>query len=113
VSARTAPSLSEAGFQALVVQLAETCGWRVMHVRRSRVRGGKVATSTSIDGWPDLTIFGHGRLIFAELKSERGQLAAEQRRVLDELRRAGQDVRVWRPGDWIEVEETLTRGRRR
>jgi len=107
------PAPSEADFQATVVQLAETCGWQVMHVRRSVVREGRWATSTSIPGWPDLTIVGHGRLIFAELKSETGRLTTEQRHVLGELRRAGQDARVWRPGDWLEIETTLTRGRTR
>lgn len=107
------PAASEAEFQAAVVQLAETCGWTVMHVRRSVVRDGRWATATSIAGWPDLTILGHGQAIFAELKTDRGRLTADQRHVLDQLRAAGLDTRVWRPRDWASITDTLTRGRTR
>lgn len=113
MTARTLPAPREHEFQAAVVQLAETCGWRTMHVRPSRVRGGRWATATSIPGWPDLTILGHGRVLFVELKADRGRLSADQRQVLDELRAAGQDARVWRPTDWREIEATLTGGRTR
>ena len=103
---------TEAEFQQAVVHLAETCGWRVMHVRPSTVRDGRWATATSIPGWPDLTLLGHGRAIFVELKSETGRVSPEQRRVIDELRAAGLDARVGRPRDWHSIEETLTGGRR-
>lgn len=105
--------VSEAHFQQSVVQLAETCGWRVMHVRPSRVRGGRWATATSISGWVDLTLLGHDRAIFAELKSDRGRLTAEQKQVIALLRAAGLDARVWRPRDWKSIEATLTGGRTR
>jgi hypothetical protein len=98
---------SEADFQTAVVQLATTCGFMVNHTRRARVRGGRVATPTSVDGWPDLEILGHGRIIYVECKAERGTLSAAQRHVLDELERAGLDVRVWRPRDWPSIEATL------
>jgi hypothetical protein len=80
-----------------------------MHVRRSVVRAGRWATATSIPGWPDLTLLGHGQLIFAELKTDRGRLSGEQVGVIAALRAAGQDARVWRPDDWPEIERTLTR----
>lgn len=106
-AARPIPSPTEAEFQATVIELAETCGWRAMHVRPSRVRGDSWATSTSIPGWPDLTLLGHGRVIFVELKTTSGRLTSDQRQVLDELKRAGQDARVWRPSSWREIEATL------
>ncbi len=111
MTARALPAPTEAEFQAAVIQLAETCGYQVMHVRRSVVRQGRWATATSISGWPDLTLLGHDRAIFAELKSERGRLTAEQKQVIALLRAAGLDARVWRPRDWKSIVETLTGGR--
>lgn len=110
---RPVPGPTEAEFQDAVVELARICGWEAMHVRRSRVRGDRWATATSIAGWPDLVLLGHGRALFVECKSERGRLTLEQRRVIGLLRDAGLDVRVWRPSDWREIEATLSGGRRR
>jgi hypothetical protein len=100
-------AISEASFQDAVVELAETCGWRVMHVRRSRVRGDRWATATSVTGWPDCVILGHNRALFVELKSQRGRVSDEQSALLAELRDAGLDARLWRPSDWPEIEATL------
>lgn len=113
MTARPLPAQREDEFQATVTQLAETCGFRVMHVRRARVRGDRWATATSIAGWPDLVILGHGRALFVELKSERGRVTDEQSALLAELRDAGLDARLWRPSDWPSIEATLTGGRTR
>lgn len=102
---------TEAELQQLVVDLAHTCGWKSMHVRPSRVGEDRWATATSIPGWPDLTLLGHGRALFIELKSEKGRVRPEQVEVIALLRAAGLDARVWRPSSWPEIEATLTRGR--
>ncbi len=102
---------TEAELQALVIDLATACGWAAMHVRPSRVRGDQWATATSIPGWPDLTLLGHHRALFVELKSENGRLRPEQRDVINQLVDAGLDARVWRPSSWPEIEATLTGGR--
>lgn len=107
-------ALSEADFQAHVVELAKITGWRVMHVRRSvgrRSGGAAWQTTTSIKGWPDLFLFhpGLGAAMAVELKSDAGHLTPEQTVVLAELAASGVDARVWRPRDWPEVESTLTR----
>jgi hypothetical protein len=104
-------AITEAELQALVVDLAHTYAWRVMHVRPSRVAGDRWATATSIHGWPDLTLLGHGRALFVELKSETGRLSPDQREVIGHLRAAGLDARIWTPSSWAEIEATLTGGR--
>ena len=48
-------------------------------------------------GWPDLTIIGAEEALFRELKSTRGRLRVDQRRVGSMLTRIGYDWAVWRP----------------
>ena len=61
------------------------------HVRNSR---------GSERGWPDWVIIGN-RVLFRELKTERGALSVEQREVGAKLQRAGQSWGVWRPRDLL------------
>lgn len=108
-----APPITEAQFQAQVLQLAHLCGWRSMTVRPSvGRRGGRPAwqTTTSIAGWPDACLWRPGQLLLVELKTDRGRLSPAQREVIGSLRDAGVDVRVWRPVDWPEIETTLKGG---
>ena len=108
-----APGLrvSEASFQAQVIELAEWLGWRVMHVRTTVGRGGMHTTATSVVGYPDLTMWHEGqrRVLFAELKSDTGRATAAQLEVLDSLRAAGLEVHLWRPRDWDEITTVLGR----
>lgn len=108
---------TEAQFQEQIVQLAHLHGWTVMHVRRSLGRRNGVTawqTTTSLPGWPDLTLMrptgdGHGELIFAELKSDRGRLRPEQRHVLAMLADCGQEAVIWRPRDLDHIAARLAR----
>lgn len=52
-------------------------------------------------GWPDWTILGPEGGLFRELKSERGTVTIDQRRVGSRLTRAGFDWAVWRPRDLV------------
>ena len=106
------PPITEAEWQEQVVQLAAMLGWRTMHVRRAigrRAGGRGWQTSTSVNGWPDLTLWSErqGRLVFAELKSDAGRCTPEQDAVISSLRHAGQDVHVWRPRDLDAVAAVL------
>jgi hypothetical protein len=55
----------------------------------------------SAKGWPDWTILGPNGSLFRELKTERGTLTVEQRRVGSKLTGAGLNWAVWRPADLI------------
>ena len=48
-----------------------------------------------------------GKLIFAELKTEKGNLTKAQAWWLAGLKQAHPHVYVWRPSDWSEIEEVL------
>lgn len=107
---------TEAEHQAQVIELAHMLGWHHLHVRRSIGKGRTWVTATNIVGWPDLVLFrpaddGQQHLIFAELKSESGKLTPEQEQVLDDLRRSGCEVHVWRPSDMDAIAKRLGDGR--
>lgn len=85
-------SMSEKELQGSVVDLCahlKLWCWHPYDMRRSE------------RGWPDLTILGRGE-IFAELKSQRGQLTREQRQVGYRLQAAGLRFVVWTPADWLD-----------
>ena len=85
---------TERTFQAAVVELAKLCRWSVYHAFDSR---------RSSPGFPDLVLAKSGRVIFAELKSERGTLSKAQRSWLEATGGS-----CWRPSDWPHIEATLT-----
>lgn len=101
--------MTEAEFQAQVVQLATITGWRHLHVRRTVGRGRKWTTSTNLAGWPDLLLWRPGRIIAAELKSDSGKVTDEQAEVLRSLAEAGVDGYVWRPSDFDRIAAVLGR----
>lgn len=105
-----APALSEAAFQQQVTELATICGWTWLHVRKSiGRRQGKAAwqTTTNLKGWCDLLLWRPGRIVAAELKSDKGKTTPEQDDVLASLRAAGVDTYVWRPANWGDIARVL------
>ncbi len=94
-----AAAQSERAWQSRVVDYARLRGWRHFHAYSSR---------RSPAGWPDLALVRTGRLVLAELKSEKGQVTRDQRAWLETLRTVpGLEVYVWRPSAWSEVLEVL------
>jgi hypothetical protein len=99
IAASAAPfSLSERAFQSQVVRYARLAGWAVYHTYDSR---------RSQPGFPDLVLVRRPRIVWAELKSQRGKVTTEQQAWIDELRACDQEVHVWRPSDWRTVERVL------
>ena len=94
---RTKP-LTEREWQAQVVAIARTYGWQVHH---------HLISYGSAAGWPDLTICGHGRALFIELKTDAGKLRPAQIVWLGLLAAAGCEVAVWRPADLEQVTAAL------
>ena len=84
--------MTERQLQGTVQQLATVYGWRWYHTHDSR---------RSVPGYPDLTLVhsGQGRVIWAELKTTRGRLTADQKAWIADLEAAGEEVHVWRPTD--------------
>lgn len=116
----TPPRQPEAHFQPQVIKLAELLGWRVRHDSatnqrrtcascqqplRCAVCGRELRIIRNAAGMLDLLLIRRPRVVWAEIKSDRGNLSPEQRAQLTELRACGQEAFVWRPKDF----DTLTR----
>lgn len=103
---RRGSGLTEEQFLARVTALCDWLHLLWYHTRDSR---------RSPSGFPDLVIVGPTRVIYAELKSEKGRTTARQKDWLAGLQAAGQAAHVWRPSDWEWVQQELFNlaGRRR
>jgi hypothetical protein len=90
--------LTEKEWQRQVVQLAEQLGWkRAYHVYDSR---------RTHSGWPDLVLV-RDRIVYLELKTEKGKLSDAQKGWLQDLTAAGGEAYVARPSDLDELLLTL------
>ena len=89
--------MTEKEWQNEVQTLAAWGGWSYYHTHDSR---------RSQPGFPDLVLW-RERVIFAELKTEKGRVRPDQKRVMNELKKAGADVYLWRPSDRDEVDAVL------
>lgn len=93
-------SISEADFQAVVVRKAELWGWWVWHDFSTQGRNQR--------GLPDLILVRPPRVLFVELKKQKGRVTPEQQGVLDMLARCpGVEVALWRPSDDAEIDAVL------
>lgn len=88
----------ETPFQKQITDLADIFRWRWYHTHDSR-RSNK--------GFPDLCMVRGDRLIFAEVKTEKGPVTPEQKEWLEELRKTKNEVYLWRPSDWKSIEDVL------
>lgn len=97
-----------------VIEYARLKNWKVAHHHDSRrqVRPGVLVGDSDAAGLPDLLLVREDRLIFAELKREKGKLSdtqAEWLSILGGVEDATEHVEVWtwRPSDWPVIEEVL------
>ena len=105
------PPLTETEFQRQVTDLAELFGWQWAHFRPAQTsRGWRTPVSGPLgSGFPDLVLARarDRRLLFAELKTDRGRVTPDQERIHETLAAAGQPVNVWRPADFELIAEVL------
>lgn len=93
-----------------VAEYATSYGWKLMHVHRVKVRGGKAVTPYLYDGkgWFDLTIAREdGRWLFAELKVDNNDTSDEQDMWSSLAKAAGIPVYTWYPSDWEEIKSVI------
>ena len=108
-----AASISEDAFQAQVIEMARTLGWKVAHFRAVRIqrKDGTVYYATPVqadgEGFFDLVMCNGRRTLFAELKKASGRKRAAQEAWLALLLDAGQEAFLWRPADMDAIEAVL------
>ena len=90
---------TEKAFESQVKDLAKLFGFKYYHTWRS---------FHSPAGFPDCVLIKPPRIIYAELKSEKGQPTSEQYEWLTLLAECPQnEVFLWRPSDFEEIAEIL------
>jgi len=119
--------IKEADFQQQIIDLAHIYHWRVAHFRPAKTEHGwRTAVSGDGAGFPDCVLVRPPRLIFAELKAEKGVVSDKQQEWLDTLRGCATplsftelgnnevliqsitpEVYLWRPAQFDEIVEIL------
>ncbi len=100
---------TEAEFQGFVANEARARGWYVVHLRKTQKKNGKWETPVAYDGkgFVDLILYGTGRVLHAELKTDTGRRTPEQEEWQARIKRAGLQYRLWRPGMWPAIKAEL------
>ena len=89
--------MTEKQFQAQVVKWAKMMRWQVYHTHDSR---------RSEPGFPDL-VLAKDRVLFRELKTDKGRLTPAQKMWGKDLTDAGADWAIWRPSMLEEIYKEL------
>jgi hypothetical protein len=110
-------AISEKQFQAKVIDLLHLYKYRVAHFLPAVNLRGQWRTPVAVDGkgFPDLVAVRPdagdgkriGRVLFIELKSERGRLTKEQVEWMRDLGSAGAETYVWKPQDWASIRDII------
>lgn len=90
--------MTEEQFLGAIRDCAHRLGWATYHTHDSR---------RSEHGFPDLVLVRGTRLVFAEVKTDRGHTTLAQDDWLEALRAAGAETHVWRPLHWDSIVMTL------
>jgi len=90
----------ESAVQRAIVQALSYAGWLVMHIPNQSTRG-RQRWAGLLPGAPDLLAIKQGRVVFLEVKTEKGKVSEKQAEVHDLLRRQKAEVRVVRGVDDI------------
>jgi len=99
----------EKDFGHQVEHLLSLFRWRPYHHAPAyRPSGGYSDSFHGMKGLPAYIAVRRGRLVFAELKNERGRLTPDQNEWLDNLQQVPAiEVYVWRPADLEDIKEVL------
>lgn len=112
---RIQPAITESDFATTIEDALTRFGWLWCHYRPARTEQGWRTAITGFKGMPDYIAVRNERLLFIELKSEKGRIAEEQKAWLAALRMcqvqaasqdsAGNEVPMpemylWKPSDF-------------
>jgi len=91
-------AVTEKDLQSAILEWMRWSGWKIYHTHDSR---------RSQPGFPDLVAVKGSRLVFAELKREKGKIRPEQVEWLDALAEAHDEVYFVRPSSQDDFLEDL------
>jgi hypothetical protein len=102
--------VTESQFASAVEDMLTVFGWRWTHFRPARTAQGYRTPLSGMVGFPDYVCVRDGRVLFFELKSDKGKRTGDQ----DEWAAALKMCRaveywLWHPRNWQEVEDVLRR----
>ena len=80
--------MTESQFQASIIEFARFRGWLVYHTYDSR---------KSEPGFPDLVMVRGDRILYREVKTDKGRLTEHQKVWAKRLFQAGGNYGIWRP----------------
>ena len=89
--------MTEKQFQSHIVQYAKMRGWLVYHTHDSR---------RSEPGFPDLVLV-RGRVLFRELKTDKGRTSPAQKEWAASLEQSKSDYKLWRPSMMTDIYKEL------
>ena len=100
--------IGERDFQKTVIDYARLKGWIVAHFRPALRKSGKWSTPVQADGagFPDLVLV-RDRVVYAEIKNDKGRLSDKQKAWRDALIGAGAEWYEWKPRDWDGIQVVL------
>ena len=102
----------EKDWQRDIIHLARTVGWKVAHFRPAQTsKGWRTAVGADGAGFPDLVLV-RDRVVFVELKNEKGRMSEDQLEWKAALEAAGVECYVWRPDDLDSAMAVLLERRR-
>lgn len=113
MSAAVGPAITETAWMDWIAEIAHTWGWTLAHFRPARtIHGWRTAVGYDGKGFPDLVLIHpiRRRVIFAEVKTDRGRLDDDQATWRNKLVSAGADWHLWQPKDRPAVVELLSFG---
>lgn len=98
-------------FTKQVLKLAKLYGWRTAHFRPGMMTNGRWITAVSGDGkgFPDLVLVRAERIIFAELKTDDGEMSVEQIDWMVDLYHTRVEVMLWTPSRMKHIQSELER----
>lgn len=108
-------TISEKDFLKQVIDLAHIYHWKVAHFRPAMTKHGwRTPVQADGKGFPDLILvrIKDGRMIIAEVKTEKGKLTPEQEEWKEFFLAVDYENRtveayIWRPSDFQNIVEIL------
>ena len=101
-------TMLERDLATIVEHLLDLFGWTWKHDEPAVRQSGTWATAfRGARGFPDYVAVRDGRLVFAEIKNERGRISSSQNDWLEQLRKTSAEVYLWRPDDVEQIKDVL------